>query len=100
MEIVNSGASETDVLRRFEEAFGRYGDLNIIARSSLGVAWRSASASQRRAFTKAFSHYVSFKYGRQFAGLKGATMTLNGSRDVGRKGILVNSRVKLRGRCR
>lgn len=92
---INSGASEATILASFERTFSKYGDVPIIARSSLGVAWRSASASQRKAFVAAFSRYVSVKYGRQFASFKGATLTLKGSRDAGKKGILVQSQLKM-----
>lgn len=96
--IVNSGAPEATILRRFETTFRRYSDLNIIARSSLGVAWRRASEAQRKAYTEAFSRYVSIKYGRQFTPFKGATVSFHGSRDAGKKGILVKSMVHTRGR--
>ena len=45
---------------------GADGDVPIIAQTVLGVEWRSASSSQRRAFTDAFKGYMARKYGKRF----------------------------------
>jgi len=75
--IVNSGASDARVYSRFEGLFDQYGDVPIIARSALGPPARSASASQMRAFTSAFSSYMARKYGRQFRRFAGASAAVN-----------------------
>ena len=41
--IINSGASESRMIARFEDLFDRYGDVPIIARSALGPPARRAS---------------------------------------------------------
>lgn len=64
--IINSGKSESAMLRDFERLFARYADVPVIARSALGVAAKSASKAQMSAFTKAFQGYISRKYGRRF----------------------------------
>lgn len=64
--VINSGKSEVAMYGDFEAIFTRYADVPIIARSALGVAARSASASQMKAFTLAFRGYISRKYGRRF----------------------------------
>ncbi|MFQ5622946.1 MAG: phospholipid-binding protein MlaC [Paracoccaceae bacterium] len=97
LAVVNSGLPEATVLKKFGQTFRRYGDVAIIARSSLGVAWRRATPSPRSAYTDAFSTKILNKYGRQFSSYRGATFTITGSRDFGRKGILVQSEVKQRG---
>lgn len=66
LRVINSGKRGTALYRDFERIFDRYADLNIIARQALGVDARRASATQLRAFTAAFSGYVSRKYGRRF----------------------------------
>ena len=71
--IINSGASESRMISRFEDLFDRYGDVPIIARSALGPPARSASSAQMSAFTAAFRGYLARKYGRQFRRFIGAT---------------------------
>lgn len=64
--VINSGKSESAMFPEFEKLFARYADVPTIARSALGVAARSASNAQMKAFTKAFQVYISRKYGRRF----------------------------------
>ena len=64
--IINSGKSESAMLKDFEKLFARYADVPAIARSVLGTAARSASKGQLSAYTKAFQGYISRKYGRRF----------------------------------
>ena len=82
--IINSGASESRMIDRFETLFGRYGDVPTIARSALGPPARAASAAQLAAFTEAFSGYMARKYGRQFRRFVGATVQVNDAREVQR----------------
>ena len=65
-KVIASGKSESAMLGDFEKLFARYADVPTIARSALGVAARSASDAQMKAFTKAFQVYISRKYGRRF----------------------------------
>lgn len=78
--IINSGASESRMIARFEDLFDRYGDVPIIARSALGPPARSASAAQMSAFTEAFRGYLARKYGRQFRRFIGATADVQDAR--------------------
>ncbi len=64
--IIASGKAEPAMLRDFEALFARYADVPTIARSALGPAARSASASDMQAFTRAFQGYIARKYGRRF----------------------------------
>ena len=64
--IINSGRSESAMLKDFEKLFTSYADVPAIARSVLGTAARSASKAQLSAYTKAFQGYISRKYGRRF----------------------------------
>ena len=63
---IASGKSESAMFNDFERIFSRYADVPVIARSTLGVAAKSASSAQMSAFTKAFQGYISRKYGRRF----------------------------------
>jgi len=64
--IINSGNSESTMLRDFEQIFVRYADVGRIAQIVLGADGRSASAAQKTAFAKAFQGYISRKYGKRF----------------------------------
>ncbi|TCM83568.1 MlaC/ttg2D family ABC transporter substrate-binding protein [Rhodovulum steppense] len=78
--VINSGRSEAQMLPEFERIFARYADVPIIARSALGVAARSASAAQMRAFTEAFQGYMSRKYGRRFREFIGGELIVREAR--------------------
>ena len=81
-KVINSGKSEGAMLPEFEKIFARYADVPTIARSALGVAARSASDAQMRAFTKAFQFYISRKYGRRFREFIGGTIEVTGAQPV------------------
>ena len=74
--IINSGAPERRMLKQFEQIFVRYGDVPTIARSVLGPPARSASASEMRAYTKAFQGYMSRKYNKRFREFIGGGVTV------------------------
>lgn len=93
---INSGKSEAQLYRDFERLFERYADVPTIARYSLGAAARSASSSQLRAYTDAYSGYISRKYGRRFREFIGGQIVVQGSRQDNNF-IVVNSVAKLRG---
>mgnify|MGYP002630652667 CR=1 FL=1 len=94
--IINSGKSESAMFDDFERMFARYADVPIIAQSSLGAAWRSASSSQKSAYVKAFQVYMARKYGKRFREFIGGKITVNATKQV-TSGYLVNSTAKLAG---
>ena len=61
MSVINSGASEAAMFAEFERIFAKYADVPIIAQTTLGVAWRSASAAQQTAYVQAFRGYMARK---------------------------------------
>jgi len=95
-KIINSGKSESSMYRDFEALFAKYGDVPIIARSSLGVAWRSASASQQQRYVAAFRGYMAQKYGKRFREFIGGKIVVTGARKVS-SGYLVGSVAHLKG---
>lgn len=95
--IMNSGKSETAIIRDFERLLGRYGDMPIIAQTILGVPWRSASGGQRRAFTSALQGYLARKYGRQFREFIGLQIEVDRARQV-RSFFEVKSTARVPGR--
>jgi phospholipid transport system substrate-binding protein len=80
--IINSGKSESGMLRDFERLFARYADVPTIARSVLGTAARSASKGQLSSYTKAFQGYISRKYGRRFREFQGGKIDVAEARAV------------------
>jgi ABC-type transporter MlaC component len=76
--VINSGRSESAMLRDFERIFRDYADVPIIAQSVVGPPWRSASDGDRRAFVAAFQGYMARKYGRRFRDFIGGEITVTG----------------------
>lgn len=94
--VINSGKSESAMFKDFEQIFADYADVPTIARSALGVASKSASASQMTAFTKAFRGYISRKYGRRFREFIGGAIEVREAREVP-NGIEVETTAILQG---
>ena len=94
--IINSGKSEKSMFADFEKMFATYADVPIIARSSLGIAWKSASSKQRSAYVAAFRGYISRKYGRRFREFIGGKIVVTGAKKV-KSGYLVYSMAHLKG---
>ena len=65
-QIINSGDTQTQMLRSFERVFNAYADVPTIAKYALGRDARTASEGQLKAYIKAFSGYFSNKYGKRF----------------------------------
>lgn len=80
--IINSGKSESGMLKDFERLFTNYADVPAIARSVLGTAARSASKGQLSAYTKAFQGYISRKYGRRFREFQGGQIDVQDAKAV------------------
>ncbi|GFE48976.1 ABC transporter [Roseobacter cerasinus] len=94
--VINSGQSDSAVLREFEKLFARYADVNIMAQYALGADGRSASASEKRAFNDAFTTYITRKYGRQFRDFVGGRVEIQSTRQI-KAGYEVRTRAYLRG---
>ena len=65
-QIINSGDTQTQMLRSFERVFNAYADVPTIAIYALGRDARTASEDQLKAYIKAFSGYFANKYGKRF----------------------------------
>lgn len=81
-KVIDSGASEADMLAAFEQIFVDYADVKTIARYALGVEARVASEKQLADFTAAFQKYLSTKYGRRFREFIGGRVEVTGVRAV------------------
>lgn len=72
--IIDSGKPMTSMFGDFERVFKKYGDISYIAAYAMGADGRRASSSQKKAFSNAFTGYVSRKYGRRFNEFKGGRL--------------------------
>ena len=66
----------------FARIFTRYGDVPTIAISTLGPNARGATAAQKSAFIKAFTGYISRKYGKRFREFIGGQIVVQSARQV------------------
>jgi len=79
---IDSSGSQAAMIGEFERLFGRYADVGIIARSTLGADARRLSNAQMRAYTEAFRGYVARKYGKRFNEFRGGRIEVNTVREV------------------
>ena len=64
-----------------------------IAQAAAGLAWRQMTPDQQARFTDAFADYISTIYARRFQEYEGQQIRVDGVRDAGNKGMLVQSMV-------
>ncbi|NDR55588.1 ABC transporter substrate-binding protein [Pseudoruegeria sp. M32A2M] len=95
-KVISSGKSESAMYREFERIFTRYADVPTIARYSLGADARRASKAQLSAYTKAYTGYISRKYGKRFREFIGGRLEVQDARTV-KKSIEVRTVAHLRG---
>ncbi|MAU47905.1 MAG: ABC transporter [Yangia sp.] len=81
-QVIASGKSEAAMIRDFERIFQTYGDMPYIAAYALGSDARTATAAQKKAFSSAFSGYISRKYGKQFRKFIGGRIEVQGTQKV------------------
>lgn len=81
-DVIASGKSETAMYGDFERIFRKYADLPYIAAYAMGVDARRASDSQKKAFTNAFTGYISRKYGKRFREFIGGRLEVQGVKQV------------------
>ncbi|WP_319824994.1 ABC transporter substrate-binding protein [Thalassovita sp.] len=80
--IIDSGKAETAMYGDFERVFRKYADLSYIAAYAMGVDARRASNAQKKAFTDAFTGYISRKYGKRFREFIGGRLEVQGVKKV------------------
>lgn len=78
-KVINSGKSESAMIRDFERIFAKYADVDAISRFALGADARGASKAQLSAYSKAFGTYMAKKYGRRFREFIGGEIKVQSS---------------------
>ncbi len=81
-KVIASGKSEASMLGSFERIFARYSDVPYMAAYTLGNDGRRASASQKKAYSKAFQVYIARKYGSRFREFIGGRLEVQGVKKV------------------
>ena len=94
--VIASGQPLSRMIADFERIFSRYGDVPIIARSTLGADANRISGAQMRAYTEAFRGYIARKYGKRFNEFAGGEIEVKQVREV-KSWHEVRSMVYLRG---
>ncbi len=94
--VIAAGGSPSAMTADFEAIFRKYGDVDLIARSTLGADANRASPAQMAAYTEAFRGYIARKYGKRFKEFIGGQIEVLGVRPV-KSWYEVQSRVLLRG---
>lgn len=92
--IINSGQSQTALIRKFEGVFQRYADVPRIAATLLGPPWRSANDADRNAYVQALTGYLARKYGKRFREFTNAEISITKSQDLGNKGVIVETLIR------
>ena len=73
-------------------------DFDFTSQLVLGLAWRNASPGQRKAFEKAFLHYLTATYAKGLSGFKGAKVQVLPFRgDTSKQFVTVQTRVEAEG---
>ena len=81
-KIIDSGKSESQMIKEFEKVFVKYSDVKYLASYALGVEGRRASSSQKKAFAKAFQGYIARKYGKRFREFIGGKLEVLSTKTV------------------
>lgn len=80
--VIGSGKSLGSMISDFERIFRKYGDVNIIAASTLGPDYKRMSPGQKSAYVEAFRGYIARKYGKRFKEFEGGRIEVKGARKV------------------
>ena len=85
-----SMAQREQVFRRLlTEGFA----LDLIGRFAMGRHWRTATPAQRSDYATLFSVYILKSYSKRLGGYAGETMAVTGTRDAGKRDILVQTKI-------
>jgi len=86
--------SEAKQKAEFRKLLNRNFDMTTIARFSLGRHWRSATKAQRDEYMKLFKAMIVDVYSSRFKDYQGQKISIVGSREEGKRDILVHSVLK------
>ena len=90
---INSELTVKDKQQNLLTLFQKNASVLTISRAALGVKWRTLDDNYRTQFTDAFTNYLVKKYGKQFGEFSEAKLVLESSIDIGKRGVLVQTRL-------
>jgi len=93
-QVSRNGTVDAAMLTGVEGLLDSFSDVGVIARSSLGVAWRSASDDEKARYRKVFRRYLARKYSRVFLKYRISELVISATRKV-TSGYMVSSFVRL-----
>lgn len=91
IDILSRATAQDTRVEEFLALFRRTTALAEIGRFTMGRNWREMTDAQREAFIEAFERYAARAYTNRLGDYNGQTVTITGSQDVGRRGVLVRS---------
>ena len=94
LAIVQASTPDDPRVEQFLELFRRTAALDAIGRFTLGPHWRGMTEAQQGAFLAAFERYASRVYANRVGDYNGQRLEIIGVQDVGRRGMLVRSRLR------
>ena len=90
---INSNLTVKEKQKNLLNLFQENASVLTISRAALGLKWRNLDETNRKQFTNAFTNYLVKKYGKQFDEFSEAKLVLEKSIDVGKRGILIQTRL-------
>ena len=90
---INSNLTVKEKQKNLLNLFQENASVLTISRAALGFKWRNLDETNRKQFTNAFTNYLVKKYGKQFDEFSEAKLVLEKSIDVGKRGILIQTRL-------
>lgn len=98
LELARSNGDAASKAKQLLEIMDKRAAMPQIARFAAGVSWRSMSDAQHKRFVDAFGKYLSTIYARRFQEYSGKpsadAFSIGKVTDAGRKGMVVNTRIK------
>lgn len=79
-EVVTSKVSREEKIKRFEEFFKTYADLETVGKFALARYWKPASEADRKEFMEAFVENTVVTWQRRFDEYSGQTFSFKGTR--------------------
>lgn len=79
--------------RQFRTLINDSFDMNTIARFALGRYWRQASAAQKKEYLELFRKMIVATYSDRFSDYSGQGFSIDGSREIGKRDILVSTSI-------
>lgn len=92
--LVQNGRGGAEGAAEFLALLERKSSLDAVGKFAMGRTWNDMNGDQQAAYSKAFRSYISNTYQNRFGEYAGEDISVTGSTDAGKKGVLVKSVLK------